>query len=128
MSMSADTVLWWLSNDDKAIKRIAGAEFMQLLHGIEYIESVLQRADVVWSHSTFDPVIIMENFRIADIDMDFSHKIFKDLRTLEWLTNTDPYDMCIDEFVIHSAADDCIRQIKWAAPAIKKCTDLWRKK
>lgn len=127
LNMTVSTVMWWMKQDAEAINSVANPTStpLDIKFALGQINYFLRNIDYVWSHNTFDPVIIMENFKVLDIPMEFKHTKFMDLRTIAALSGEDTCANPNNE-LRHSALGDCKRQIQWAYKAINKCLD-WRR-
>lgn len=119
--MDADTVYWWLDQSDNAINSICDKPLLGIQTAMQDLNLFLEGADNIWSHATFDFVIIQETFKRLNIKPLFSYRFARDIRTLVELAGvkTGSY---IREGVHHDALADCFHQVRYCTDAIKK---LW---
>jgi len=97
MEVDADTIYWWLKQDDglrgriltshNVMVNVAAFKFLDSLN--EWIKS--HRIKYVWSHgATFDIPILMEYYRRLRRKLPFDHHDCRDTRTLFAMTDIDP--------------------------------------
>ncbi len=114
--IDAETVMWWMKQTDEARQSILvpGIEIENAIHRLNIF---LEQANAIWSHATFDFVIVTETFKRLDIKPKFSYRSARDLRTLVDLgkINTKKFTR---EGTHHDALDDCKFQVKYAVDCI----------
>ena len=118
-----DTVTWWLSQDKTAQESLLKKPRFDELTAMNMTNNFLSDATKIWSHATFDFVVLTERFRQLKINPSFSYKSARDIRTL----------VSLAEFTVnkvertgthHDALDDCLHQIKYCHEAYKKLFNL----
>ena len=120
--IEASTVYWWLTQSENArqsvcseprdLKSIALYDLNQFLEGCENI----------WSHATFDFVILMQSFKEVNIKPNFSFRQARDIRTLLDLSrvNWDEVDKLFPrKGTHHDALDDAIFQAAYCSYALQ---------
>lgn len=89
MEVDADTILWWLNQDEETRKRLTRA---QELDSWKAVHTVLDNFNVwlqaksakyIWAHgATFDPVVLTEYYRRLRKEPPFNFRNVRDTRTL----------------------------------------------
>lgn len=121
--LDADTVYWWLSQSREAIDSISKGTMTEFVSGMHLLNSFLGVEAKIWSHATFDFVILTETLKRLNIKPIFSYRAARDIRTLLDLGKID-YKKYPREGVHHDALDDCKHQIKYCLPAFKKLENI----
>lgn len=119
-TISESTIEWWEKQDPDL--------YNQVFSGTESLEYVLNQLNdfiktysadniAIWSHATFDPVILASAYRLCDLKPNFPFWVHKDLRTIEYLSDISTWDMPLrDEMLTaHNALKDCEYQISCLA-------------
>lgn len=115
------TVVWWLNQDDAAIKSVFGYELekvnlSQALH--EFQQWIGKPTDYVyWSHATFDPPILSNNFKNCGKENPIPFRLHRDIRTLTHFAGKVIVER---KGVHHNALDDCIYQAAYITECFKK--------
>jgi hypothetical protein len=111
--MDASTVYWWLDQSKEAqmsiIDQPRAPEYEALISLNEY----LRGAEEIWSHATFDFVILMEALKRRNIKPSFSYRVARDIRTLNAFCPTFDKDSIKREGTHHDALDDAMYQAKY---------------
>lgn len=112
------TLKFWFQQDSEIIK--------QVMSGTRKLEEVLQEfelfareADCVWSHATFDFVIVQEAMKKNDCLKRLKYKSARDLRTLCDLAKLKEEDFP-KVGKTHNALDDCKFQVQYTVLALNK--------
>lgn len=118
--LDANTVIWWLQQDPKAIASIlrpgihpfeAFSKFNEFLKDVKYI----------WCHATFDFVILQESLRHLGIKPTFGFRDGRDIRTLMDIAQKgDATPQAIQRGTPHVAIDDAIFQAQYVTAALKR--------
>ena len=74
---------------------------------------------ILWSHATFDPVILGNAYKAVGLIMPFKFWNIRDLRTLVDLAGVN-YLSKIRKGVYHDALDDCLFQVEYAVECFDK--------
>lgn len=115
--LDPDTVGWWLTQSTEAQQSL-------LTNPEPYYESMvslktfLEGAERVWSHATFDFVIIQTAFQNLGIKQ-LSYRSGLDIRTLVYLAKVSTSDFP-REGIHHNGLDDAIYQVKYVSAAFQK--------
>lgn len=116
--IDASTVYWWLSQDQKAIQSVIADPKVSIELAFKSLNVFLENAETIWSHATFDFVIIMETFKRLEIKPSFSFRSARDIRTLTDLAEMKKENFPRDTGVHHDALDDAIYQVKYCVPCL----------
>lgn len=117
--IDADTVYWWLAQSDAARKSIAEAPLHSLAEALGQFNTFAKDCEAIWSHATFDFVILTESFRMIGLRPAFSYRSGKDIRTLIDLAGTSTKPLSRTG-VHHDGLDDCFHQVKYCVEAFQK--------
>lgn len=118
--IDADTIYWWLSQDREAIESITKGELVSIEKAMTELNQFLAEATNLWSHATFDYVILSETLKRMNIKPTFKYSIARDIRTLTDLAKVDTKALLFDKGIKHNAIDDCLFQIKYCVDCFKK--------
>lgn len=114
--IDADTVYWWLQQSDAARQSLL-YDGKDVLQAFEELNNFLSSAKRIWSHATFDFVILQYTLKQLDIKPKFSCKAAMDIRTLSYLGGNKKFDTP-REGVHHDALADCLHQVKYVTVAL----------
>lgn len=117
--MDADTVYWWLSQSREAIDSVTSDPKLTIVDSFNQLNAFLINAESVWSHATFDFVIVQETFKRLGIKPTFSFRTARDIRTLVNLANI-TVSKTPREGLHHDALEDCKHQVKYCVEAMNK--------
>lgn len=118
LSIEAETLEWWLDQDDAAKEVLTGGES---LHGVlTSFRSWYGDADEVWANSpAFDCSILEAAGEAVGVEMPWAFYEERDFRTLKEL----PVDVDVDQDgTDHDALDDAIYQARVASSVLRT---LW---
>lgn len=116
--ISAETVKWWLQQSELARASILAEPKKSLSFALlEFSMWVGLNAEHVWSHATFDFVVLMSAYSRLGIRKPFSYRAARDIRTL--LDLAPKQDSLERKGVHHDALDDAIFQVGYCVPALK---------
>lgn len=121
--MDADTIYWWLNQSAEAIESITGGhgKLDHLADVMRELNEFLSTAENIWSHATFDFVILEETLKRLSIKPLFPYWAARDIRTLCELARINPRDKrFVRTGVHHDALDDCEFQIQYCVAALRK--------
>lgn len=131
-TVSFDTVLWWMNQDDKARERFIDNkgndmdELTALVRSVhrkigEMIESVGPTSVEVWAKGPQLDTVNMETlFSDCGLDTPWRYDVVRDLRTLMALAGVHTADVDSSGIVPHVAVSDCQFQIRCYAEAMKR--------
>lgn len=119
--LDADTVYWWLSQSREAIDSITALPLSPIGAAMVELNDFLNGATAIWSHATFDWVIVTETFKRLKIRTKFHYRTCRDIRTLVDLAGIQTTDYYLKrEGIHHDALSDCFHQIKYCVDAFQK--------
>lgn len=116
--IDAPTVLWWLAQSEDARKSVTSGERLPELEAYQALNDFLSKADEVWSHATFDFVILTEALKRYGLKPKFHYRAARDIRTLVALSTVDTKSLK-REGTHHDALDDAIFQAAYCLEMLK---------
>lgn len=121
--IDADTVYWWLSQGKDAISSITSPPLVDITTAFEDLNKFLAPAKAIWSHATFDFVIIAQTLRRLGIKPNFRYTAARDIRTLMDLAKASAGQVEDPQLRLgthHDALDDCIFQVLYCVHALNR--------
>jgi len=118
--MDASTVYWWLSQSPEAIKSILASPKLGEREAFNQLNAFLAGADEIWSHATFDFVILMEGLKRLNIKPLFGYRASRDIRTLNALCPSFDKASIKREGTHHDGLDDAIYQARYVMAMLDK--------
>jgi hypothetical protein len=119
--MDASAVYWWLSQEKAAIDSILQQPRREIFDVMDELNWFLNGATAIWSHATYDFVILTETLKRLEIRPAFSYRATRDIRTLLDLAGIQLKDQTLNrEGVHHDSLDDCKFQVQYCVPALRK--------
>ena len=117
--LDADTVYWWLSQSREAINSVTAEPLVDISTAFSDLNTFMADAKAIWSHATFDFVIIQETYKRLGIKPTFRYSAARDIRTLVDLAKVTirKHDR---QGVHHDGLDDAIYQVKYCVEAFNK--------
>lgn len=124
--LEASTVQWWLKQDPLAIRSVS-VQGMNIFAAFTQLNEWLSGVERIWSHATYDFVILCETLKRLKIKPNFSYKSGMDIRTLIYLAHGKMDKTKIKNLteafprlgVHHDALDDCAYQVKYVSEALR---------
>lgn len=116
--IDADTIYWWLQQSEEARKSLINdrQDFVKVMTDLN---EFLRDAKYIWSHATFDFVLLGRCLNEAGIKPSFSYKAGMDIRTLVYLAGTQ-VSKNVRHGAHHNGLDDCIYQVGYVTEAIQQ--------
>ncbi len=115
----ADTVYWWLSQSREAIDSFTKGELVPIEKAMNDLNDFFEPCKAIWSHATFDFVVLTETLKRLGIKPKFRYKVARDLRTAVDLGKI-TISKVTREGVHHDALDDCKHQVKYLVEALNR--------
>ena len=121
---TAATIYWWLRQSDYARAALVSPEPVPLPDALEALNAWLLSFGPasrlhLWSHATFDAVILMESYRVAGVTPAPHYRQMADLRTLDHFPKHDTVDLKHRHEHEHSALHDAWAQGQAVARALE---------
>lgn len=113
--LSVDTINWWFTNKDSVIKSLT-TDRIKLNEALDQFREFSKKAENVWSHATFDFVLLMNAYDKLNIKKPFGFRATRDIRTLVHLAETS-YDHAERTDEKHNALADCVYQVGYCVKA-----------
>ncbi len=124
MHVDPDTEKWWASQSQAAIDSVMAEPRLSLPDALEKFALWYPRGAVVWSHATFDAVIMQNAYARMDWKCPWHFRDARDLRTISGLHGfggrTVPEHIWKREGTHHDAMDDVMWQVKIASYQIRE--------
>lgn len=116
--VDANTVYWWLQQSDHARNALVVEGKLSEADALNRLNVFLSGADEIWSHATFDFVVVTSAMRRHGIKPLFSYRAARDIRTLMALApkGSQPVER---KGVHHNALDDAKFQVAYCTTALK---------
>ncbi len=114
--IDASTVYFWLQQSKEAQETLF-ANKTPILEAFNKLNDFLAPATRIWSHVTFDFVLLSNTMRMLKIKPSFSYKAGLDLRTLTFLSGLQ-VDKTPRKGVHHNGLDDAKHQVTYAVAAL----------
>lgn len=123
LKMDYSTIGWWLTQSSDAIHSVFNTEskvnLSKALH--DFQKWIGKPWDYVyWSHATFDPPILANNFKVCRKANPIPYTLHRDIRTLTHLGGTVKVERV---GIHHNALDDCIYQAKYISALFANLKD-----
>lgn len=117
--IDANTVYWWLEQSDAARSSILAKPRVALSQALLNLNAFLKNARAIWSHATFDFVIVTEAYRRLEIKPAYSYRDARDIRTLIDLAGVDAFAKP-RVGTHHNGLDDAKYQVTYCVEAFRK--------
>lgn len=126
--IDASTVMWWLSQSkdsqncvliDKKEKNDPRFDVLEVLKDFNLF---LKPKVAIWSHATFDFVLLPYHYRRTGIPPNFQYWQARDIRTIVDLAGINVFTYKQKNGVAHSALNDCLHQVRYCVDAFNKLT------
>lgn len=115
--LDASTLYWWLQQSKAAIDGVTKEPRLSEKDAYAKLNLFLKDAEAVWSHATFDFVIVTNTLKRLGIKPLFSYRSARDIRTLVNLARVDTKALPRDD-IQHTALADCLYQVKYCVSAL----------
>lgn len=114
----ASTVYWWLSQSKEAQDTLLTNK-QHIRHVLTQLVEFLTPAKRIWSHATYDFVLLQNLLNQYSIPNKINYKSGLDIRTLVYLSGISIKDI-VREGLHHDALEDCKHQVKYTTKAINE--------
>lgn len=113
------TIMWWLGQEKEAQQTLSDKDIKMYreFNALVQFNKFVKKATRVWSHATFDFVIVNEAFRRRGIKSNMHYREARDIRTLTGLIPKEDRKELEREGIHHNALDDVMYQIKYCHAA-----------
>ena len=117
--MDTGAVEFWIRQPKEVVDKVWSQKETRVTEwaALDMMNSFLLGADEIWSHATFDWVILQNAYKRHRMTPSFHYRSCRDLRTLTSLANIKTIDFT-REGMHHNALDDAKFQVKYAVAAI----------
>lgn len=115
--INAETVAWWFSQKEN----VTFLDNPQPLHvALAEFSKFVKYNTPIWSHATFDFVVVMNAFRAVGLPAPMHYTKARDIRTLVDLTNDGKWVETEKNHKTHNALDDCLCQVEYCTKCFNK--------
>lgn len=118
--VDASTIQWWLRQSDNARKSVTEGHAYDVTEGLVLINNFIKKAKQIWSHATFDYVILMNHFQRLGVKPSTHYRDARDIRTLVDLAGGCDWGKYKRVGTHHDALDDCKYQVAYCVDCISK--------
>lgn len=120
--IDADTVYWWLGQSPEAqVSITTGLQRLDIFEAFDQLNAFLEGAKEIWSHATFDFVILSQTMKRLLIEPKFKYYVARDIRTLTAIAKPSMFDKNAKrDGVHHDALDDCKHQVKYVCKLLNR--------
>lgn len=123
--LNPDTIYWWLQQSGDARDSILAEPRESASSVFRDLNYFLSGAQYVWSHATFDFVILKNTLKVLGLRPAVSYKTCLDIRTLMALADLDK-DLFERKGTHHDALHDCKFQIEYCMAALNKLRNAFK--
>lgn len=121
LEVNYHTIGWWFNQSPEAIKKVFNekddrVDLRLALHEFQMWIGELA-GYYYWSHATFDPPILKNNYDAVGVRCPIPFRLFLDIRTLVVLAGKVEVER---KGVQHDALDDCIYQAEYISKMLQK--------
>jgi len=119
-TMDYSTVNWWLNQDNSAIQSVFGEHLKRVnikeaLY--DFHQWIEKQADYnYWSHATFDPPILNNNYQRVGMESHIPFRKHNDIRTLTRIAGSFEVERV---GIHHNALDDCLYQAAYITKGLQ---------
>ena len=117
-TLNASTVEFWLNQSNEARASILASPKIPIYKAFDDLNKFLSNCKYIWSHATFDFVILCQTLNRLHIKPNFSYRSARDIRTLVDLSGGGT--TAAREGTHHDALDDCRFQVKYCVEMMKR--------
>lgn len=120
--LDINTLYWWCKQSAQAGEALSNPTPVPvdtaLYQFAAFIQENRQKHLAVWSHATFDAVVLTNAYNRVNIKLPFHYRDAKDIRTLHYLIG----DVDVGEFegARHNALADARHQAKYVSAMLQK--------
>jgi hypothetical protein len=117
-TLNASTIEFWMKQNDDARNSVMASPKIPIYEAFDDLNKFLSRSKYIWSHATFDFVILCETLRRLKIKPKFSYRSARDIRTLVDLSGG--LTTVAREGTHHDALDDAKFQAKYCSEMLQR--------
>jgi inhibitor of KinA sporulation pathway (predicted exonuclease) len=117
--IDGNTVMWWLQQSEQARASLLKKPSQAPIEAFTNFRKFASRANNIWSHATFDFVIVQDKLRVLDLPL-LNYKFARDIRTLTNLVKLQERQTRGNNLTHHSALDDCKFQVQYCTQLLNK--------
>lgn len=127
--VNESTLRWWFGQSKQAQDTVFGTKHNASLAGTLQalyinVKEWCKSDAKIWSHSTYDFVMLMEAYRNVEMRPPWSYRDSVDIRTITsmymWKTGKKTVEIGNFAGTQHNALDDCVNQIKYCSKMMEE--------
>ena len=116
--VSTETVFWWMQQQKNIIDDLY-VNICPINEVLQDFNNFILKDTIIWSHATFDFVILMNAFNKTNIKPKLHYRNSRDLRTLVDLAKMS-FNKNEERISAHNALNDCLYQVEYAVKCFSK--------
>lgn len=117
--IDGNTIYWWLKQSQEARESLVNPAPKPVEQVFTELNLFLKHADSIWSHATYDFVLLTETLKRLGIKPSFHYRVARDIRTLICLTSTS-VSKVERTGLHHNGLADAMHQVKYCVIAMNK--------
>jgi len=116
LNVTGGSIKFWLKRKEQAtfLKKPAS-----ISKGLSMFTQFIDKKAIIWSHATFDPIILASAYRAIDQGLPYLFRNLRDIRTLVDLSGIKSEKPKEGDPKSHDALDDCMYQVKYCTECFK---------
>ena len=121
LTVTSGSIKFWLERGEKATFLNGPTS---LSRGLSKFTQFIDKKAIMWSHATFDPVILASAYKAIGQGIPYLYKNLRDIRTLVDLSGI-KYEKKKEEGdpKSHDALEDCLYQVEYCTKCFKALQD-----
>ena len=117
LTITSGSIKFWLERKEQATF-LSKPE--SLSKGLSLFTQFIDKKAIMWSHATFDPIILASAYRAIGQGLPYSYRNLRDIRTLVDLSGIKyKKDENEDDPKDHDALNDCLYQVGYCVECFK---------
>lgn len=121
-TLDPSTIMWWMLQSEEARQLLFNPTPLLSFEAFNELNTFLKPSTELWSHATFDFVILMSHFNHYGLKGGTHWREARDLRTLVKLAHyrNEQEDLAGSSLIKHNALHDCFYQVHYAVKCLNR--------